>query len=271
MHCASCASIITRKLKKLPGIQDVSVNVGTEAATITYDPGQISVGQMNKEIGKLGYTLMEVGREENTHVMPDGTVMGSSQHAEHVGLHQTKAAKLTELASQKRNVLFTLPFSILMFALTLWDLGVAAFSGVPKNPVPMEILNPLLLLIATPILLFPGRIFLEGVIRFIKYRVANMDTLVGIGTLAAYVYSAFVTLFPVNASRLGFPINTYFDVTIVIIGFILFGKYLEARSKLKTGEAIEFQSSTSSSGISSLFILEKKFPSMGSLFLVALQ
>src|SRR5258708_6808508 len=239
MHCASCASIISRKLKKLPGIEDVSVNVGTEKATVKYDVSKVSIPSMNDEIGKLGYMLSEPMDHEAEHVMPDGTVMSGMDHRAHLGLDQSKEEKLKELDVQKPNVILTLPFSILMFALTFWDMVIAGFPNFPKNPIPMGILNPVLLVIATPILFFSGRIFLDGVIRFLKYRVANMDTLVGIGTLAAYTYSTFVTLFPSFAMSLGFPINTYFDVTIVIIGFILFGKYLEARSKLKTGEAIE--------------------------------
>ncbi|HRN70104.1 MAG TPA: copper-translocating P-type ATPase, partial [Candidatus Woesebacteria bacterium] len=84
-----------------------------------------------------------------------------------------------------------------------------------------------------------GRPFINGVVRFIKYRAANMDTLVGIGTLVAYFYSSIMLLFPEIKSLLNAPEGLYYDVTIVVIGFITLGKYLEAKSKLKTGEAIE--------------------------------
>lgn len=235
MDCASCANIISRKLKKIPGISDVSINFATETANVAYDSKMVSIPRMNGEIEKLGYTLSS----KRAHVMPGGEVMSGADHAAHLGLGETKEEKLKELEGQKKLLQFTLPVSVFMFALTLWDLLSAGVSNFPRNPIPMGVLNPLLLLIATPVLFISGRIFLLGVIRFIRYGAANMDTLVGIGTLAAYVYSTFVTLFPNLAMSLGFPISTYFDVTVVIIGFILLGKYLEARSKLKTGEAIE--------------------------------
>jgi Cu2+-exporting ATPase/Cu+-exporting ATPase len=243
MHCASCASIITRKVKKLSGVSNISVNVGTEKAKIVYDPSMVSIDQMNEEIEKLGYKFQAIDHMSEGvghHVMPDGTVMSESMHAEHLGLHQTKEKKLEELAQQKNLVEFTLPISLFMFILTFWDIALALIPSFPKNPIPMNVLNVLMLMIASVVLFGPsGKIFIEGVIRFIRYRVANMDTLVGIGTLASYSYSAFITLLPSTARQFGFPMHTYFDVAIVIIGFILFGKYLEAKSKLQTGEAIE--------------------------------
>ncbi|MEP7166732.1 MAG: heavy metal translocating P-type ATPase [Candidatus Woesebacteria bacterium] len=242
MHCASCANIITRKIKKLSGIKNIQINIGTEKATVTYDPHHVSVVQMNEEIGKLGYSLdqeiSEIGKSK--HVMPDGSVMSGMDHSEHMGIGQSKEKKLQELAHQKRLIQFVLPISLLMFAITFWDIARSLSPLVPENPIPMPIFNLILLVITIPILFGPsGRIFIQGVIRFIKYRVANMDTLVGIGTLSAFFYSAFVTLFPSLAMSLSIPVHTYFDVAIVIIGFILFGKYLETKSKLQTGEAIE--------------------------------
>lgn len=239
MHCASCANIISRKLGKLEGVADVQVNFATETAKISYDSEHVDVPAMNAEIGKLGYELTEPMEKTATHVMPGGEVMTESEHAAHLGLNQTKDEKLKELEKQKEIVQFTLPISLFMFALSLWDIASASIPNFPMNAVPISIMNPLLLLVATPVLFISGRVFLEGVVRFIRYHVANMDTLVGIGTLSAYLYSAFVTLFPQLAKAFGFPIHTYFDVAVVIIGFILLGKYLEARSKLKTGEAIE--------------------------------
>lgn len=220
MHCASCASVITRKVKKIPGIDDISVNLGTEKATVSYDPNSVSVKEMNTEIGKLGYQF-EI-QEEIHQIIPEGKVW-----------------KLEELEKQKKLVEFTLPLALAMFVLTFWDIASAVSRNFPVFPIPMDILNPILLLITIPVLFWAGKQFIQGVVRFATYRVANMDTLVGIGTLAAFGYSTLVTLFPQVAIQFGFPINTYYDVSIVIIGFILFGKYLEAKSKLQTGEAIE--------------------------------
>lgn len=97
-------------------------------------------------------------------------------------------------------------------------------------PLPMMILNPLYLLLASAALLIYGRQFLSAIPIFVRRGKANMDTLIGIGTLTAYIYSLYNFIAEKQAD--------YFETVIVIIGFILFGKYLEDRSKAKTGEAI---------------------------------
>src|SRR3989338_11522677 len=92
---------------------------------------------------------------------------------------------------------------------------------------------------ATYMLFVVCKPYLMGFYRFLRYGKANMDTLIGIGTSAAYLYSVAVTVF---AEQLKIYINvseTYFDVTIIVIAFIMLLKYLESRSKLKTGDAIE--------------------------------
>jgi Cu2+-exporting ATPase/Cu+-exporting ATPase len=103
----------------------------------------------------------------------------------------------------------------------------------------MHVLNRIFFIFATPILFWIGQPYLLGMLRFFRYRIANMDSLVGIGTSVAYLYSSILLLFPEINQLLRAPEGLYFDVTIVVIGFITFGKYLEASSKLKTGEAIE--------------------------------
>jgi Cu2+-exporting ATPase/Cu+-exporting ATPase len=103
----------------------------------------------------------------------------------------------------------------------------------------MSLFNIISMILATISLFWIGKPYLLGVLRFLRYRVANMDTLIGLGTFVAYVYSMFITLVPSLANLLNVPDYTYFDITIVVIGFITFGKYLEIRSKQKTGDAIE--------------------------------
>jgi Cu+-exporting ATPase len=185
MHCASCASLIKRKLEKLDGVESCVVNFGTEKANISYDSDKVNIMDMNKEIDKLGYSLHES--------------------------HETE--KLIELSKLKQHVQIILPMVAISIFLMFWNI---------------EFLHHLMPIFATYALFVIGVPYLEGVLRFIKYRVANMDSLVGIGTLSAYLYSLIS-----NSSQ------NYYDVVIVVIGFITLGKFLEAQSKLKTGEAIE--------------------------------
>jgi len=187
MHCASCASIIKRKLIKLPGIESAEVNLATETAEITTSK-DIPLTTLNTAISQLGYELRDSSSRAKSRDLDSSTMVGMT--------------KLAELASLKLKTLLTLPFSIIIFVAMIWSLFFPL-------PISMMVFNSISFILATPILFWVGQPYLQGVIRFIRYHVANMDTLVGIGTSVAYIYSV-----------------------------ILFGKYLEARSKLKTGDAI---------------------------------
>lgn len=246
MHCASCSSLITRKLKKMAGVESCEVNVGTEQAALVYDSEQISVTDMNEEINKLGYRLIDrqpMPTKAQNHNHSEHTAHSSMSsgidHSQHLGLNQSKEEKIEELAQLKEKVDFVLPITLLVFILMMWDISSQFIPVIPRLPIPMMLFNSLSFLLATVVLFWVGNQFLDGVKRFAVHRVANMDTLVGIGTLTAYIYSALVFLVPPINTLLQAPDYTYFDVTIVVIGFVIYGKYLEARSKLKTGEAIE--------------------------------
>jgi Cu2+-exporting ATPase/Cu+-exporting ATPase len=221
MHCASCAAIITKKVSKLPSVTSVSVNYGNEKAKIDFDPNVVPLTTLNEEIEKLGYSLV------------DESVTNGGGH-DHAAM--MKGSPLNEL---KEKTHFILPVTLAVFVLMMWDILARTTTLVPNLPIPMTLFNTLSMVIATVALFWVGKPYLEGVVRFVRHGIANMDTLIGIGTSVAYVYSVAVTLFPQFRELLSLPEYTYFDVTIVVIGFITLGKYLEARSKEKTGDAIE--------------------------------
>jgi Cu2+-exporting ATPase/Cu+-exporting ATPase len=241
MHCASCAAIISKKVSKLEGVKSVDVNFATEKAHVDLDESKTSLEKINKTIGELGYTMSPIG-DHAEHDMSKMTKveMSNMDHADH---HEEdllpKAEKEKYLLKERTKVRFVMPIAGAIFLLMIWDILSKAFTVLPEVPVGMETLNTVLMLVATVVMFWIGRPFINGVGRFVKYRVANMDTLIGIGTLSAYIYSTAVTLFPAIRESLKVPEYTYFDVTIVVIGFVTFGKYLEARSRQRTGEAIE--------------------------------
>ena len=150
-----------------------------------------------------------------------------------------KAEKLAELEKLRQKTYFVMPIAIVVFILMIWDLLFRQFGILRELPLSMMAFNRLSFILAIPIMFWVGQPYIQGFLRFLKYRVANMDTLIGIGTLVAFTYSSILLLFPEINSVLKAPEGLYFDVTIVVIGFITFGKFLEANSKLKTGEAIE--------------------------------
>ncbi|MEP7103283.1 MAG: heavy metal translocating P-type ATPase [Candidatus Dojkabacteria bacterium] len=255
MDCASCSITIEKTLKKIDGVINCEVNYGNEKAKIEFDSTKTSIEQMSKKIEPLGYSLIKNTSQDHSkhamHKMSDGAMMmdhemkGSDEdmsgmdHSEHLGLNQSKEDKLKELAQQKNKVTFIMPITIVVFLFMIWQILSQAISDLPKFFIADEIYNPILLIISTITLFWIGYPFLKEILIFIKYRVSTMYTLVGIGTLTAYVYSTFVVLLPKLVENLGLPMHTYFDVTIVVVGFVYYGKYLETKSKLQTGEAIE--------------------------------
>ncbi|MDQ5962257.1 MAG: P-type Cu+ transporter [Patescibacteria group bacterium] len=222
MHCASCASVITKKISKIPGVFNVSVNYGNEKARIDFDPKQATPALFNDVVKELGYTLTS----ENM----------SSEKMEDAHDHMGKENYLEELESK---VAFIFPVSIVIFIAMMWDIAARTFAWIPNLPIPMELFNLISMIVATLAVFWVGQPYLAGVLRFVKYGTANMDTLIGIGTLTAYLYSTVITLLPQVRILIQAPEYTYFDVAIVVIGFVTLGKYLEVRSKKKTGDAIE--------------------------------
>lgn len=231
MHCASCASVIEKKLKKVEGVQLVEVNYGTEAAKISYDEAKTSPEHLSEKIAPLGYTL----------VMPSAADMDMSagEHAEHTGLNQTKVEKLAEIALMRRKVFSALPLAALSAFFMAWDI-FTQFGVLSEMPAPVERFFTFALpLMATYIIFAIGRPYLLGLYRFLRHGAANMDTLIGLGTSAAYLYSLAVSVFGETLRPFIASDATYYDVTIIVITFITLGKYLEARAKVKTGDAIE--------------------------------
>lgn len=227
MHCASCANIIKRKLEKLDGVDSCAVNFGTEKAEVAFDATKVGLPQMNEQIAKLGYTLN------------DTEVIKAPEQSQITSENQAKEQKLKELEEMRQKTVFVMPIATAVFVLMLWEILSHQVAFLPSFPLSMDAFNRASFILATPVMFWIGKPFIEGVVRFIKYRAANMDTLVGIGTLIAYFYSSIMLLFPEIRMLLNAPEGLYYDVTIVVIGFITLGKYLEAKSKLKTGEAIE--------------------------------
>ena len=226
MHCASCSAIVTKKLSKVEGVHQVNVNLATEKATLEFDGNALTLEALNEVVNKYGYFLeVEPSPAALRAAAPDST--------------RKREEKERELHTQLRKVQFALPVALVVFLLMMWDIGSMVFHALPHLPISMELLNILLLLISTWMVFRTGAPFLHGIVMFFRSGAASMDTLIGIGTVTAWLYSALITLIPAVKAFLHAPDSTYFDVTIVVIGFVLLGKYLEARSKMKTGEAIE--------------------------------
>ncbi len=226
MHCASCSANIERTFKKVNGVKSTEVNYGTETAKVTFDPTQTTPEQLSAKIQPMGYSL----------VIPKAV---TSDHSQHTGMSQSKAEKLAEISEMRRLIISLTPLAVFSIVIMTWDI-LSLTKVVPEMPYTFsEFVHHLLPILATYALFVGGKPYLKGLYAFLRHGQANMDTLIGLGTVVAFFYSFVVTAFEdLLAPYLNVDHN-YYDVTIVVITFITLGKYLEARAKLKTGAAIE--------------------------------
>ncbi len=209
MHCASCVKVTERALSQVPGVESAIVNLATEQATITYDSNVATPSQFAQAIAKTGYTL-ELNRES-----PD----------------TIRTQKTQELTNLRTQVIISLSLGFLI----LWG----SFPGLIST-APSFLTNFYLQwLLATPIQFWAGLKFYQAALPALKNRNANMDTLVVIGTTVAYFYSVFVVLFPQVLTNLDMEVMPYFDVSSLVIGLILLGRYFESQAKAGTSDAIK--------------------------------
>ena len=198
MHCQSCVTILDRALNKEKGVSSANINFSTEKAAIEFDETQTSEEKLVQTIKNKGY-------------------QGRLIHKDEINL-ETKKQK-EELKKLKFKVILSAIFAIPAFILGMFFM---------KNPVPFQ--DYIMWVLATPIQFYIGKQFYQGTWAALKNKTANMDTLIALGTSAAYFYSVYVVL-----SGTG---HQYFEASAVLITLVMFGKYLEAVAKGKTSEAI---------------------------------
>ncbi|MFA6300758.1 MAG: heavy metal translocating P-type ATPase [Candidatus Paceibacterota bacterium] len=235
MHCASCANIVERTIKKIDGVESISVNNGNENASISFDENKTNKELFNKKLEPLGYALHDV----HSTMSAEETGMGEDEHRVHLGLSQSKDEKLAELKDMRKKIISVIPLAGISILVMGWDI-LASFNLVSEmSPVLGKFFYYLFPLMAVYTFFAVGGPYLMGIYRFARYGKANMDTLVGMGTGVAFLYSFIVTAFGGALGPYINTANTYYDVTIIVLAFITIGKFLEIKSKLKTGEAVE--------------------------------
>ena len=199
MHCASCSLIITRALKKVDGIKDATVNYSTEKADVEYDSVKINEERIISEIKKKGYGAYPL---------------------QNVDYKAQKKEKEKELSKLKFKVIFSAILAVPALILGMFFM---------KSPIPFQ--DYILWILATPIQFYIGSTFYKGAWAALKNKTANMDTLIALGTSAAYFYSIYAIFFTTSGHQ-------YFETSAVLITLVLLGKYLEAVAKGKTSQAI---------------------------------
>ncbi|MCS7091905.1 MAG: copper-translocating P-type ATPase [Patescibacteria group bacterium] len=216
------------------------VNYATEKAKISFDPREVNPQKLSEKIEPFGYSLIipdvPIALKESSR---QANVFATNNHRDCAVMEKSKQEKLKELANMRMNAIVVIPIAIFSIIFMTWDI-FAQFGLISKMPQTVyKFVHHLLPILATYMLFVIGKPYLLGLYRFLRYGKANMDSLVGIGTFTAFLYSFIVSAFEESLKQFVNIENTYYDVTIVVIAFITFGKYLEAKAKIKTGDAIE--------------------------------
>ncbi len=278
MHCASCASTIEKTLRKVEGVKEANVNFASEKAYVSYDTGKAAEATLVSAIREAGYDTapkgegvsLKVGGMDSQHcaIIVEGAVrklqgvtkaetsfangkaiveFDSSkvsterimQAITDVGYYpelwkeEARDEKDTEIREYKKKTTiagaFALPLGYLAMA-SSFNLPVPHFSSIVGAGIQLAL--------ATPVIIVSRDFYVRGLKAVVKSKSANMDTLVAIGTGAAYAYSLAITLLIFLGAQYGYH-DLYFETAALLLFFILLGKTLEAKAKGQTSEAIK--------------------------------
>ncbi|NMB70283.1 copper-translocating P-type ATPase [candidate division WWE3 bacterium] len=219
MHCASCALLIERSVKKVAGVKEANVNFAAEKASVYVDDTFVDSEPLIKAVEKAGYkaALSSANHEETTH----------KQH-EHLK---------TKFYSFVSSALLSLPMAYFM----LFDF----FMFIPGRSFLLPYVGIISLILTTPVQFYIGRGFYKGMWAALRMGTFNMDSLIAIGTSVAYFYSVINyflyfqntgSLFGTNGNKIP---ELYFETAAFLITFVILGKYLESKAKGKTSDAIK--------------------------------
>jgi len=213
MTCAACANRIEKGLAKLPGVTGVSVNFALESARVEFNPGTVSIGDMQSKVKQLGYQALVRQDDENA-----------------------EARRAKETRKQLNKLIFSAVLSLPL----LWTM-VAHFSFTSWIYLPKLFMEPWFqLLLATPVQFYVGKQFYVGAFKALRSGSANMDVLVALGTSAAYFYSLYLTIdWYVASGMQHHGPALYYETSAILITLVIMGKLLESRAKGRTSEAIK--------------------------------
>ncbi|MFH0823274.1 MAG: heavy metal translocating P-type ATPase, partial [Pseudomonadota bacterium] len=213
MSCAACVRRVENTLKSVAGVEEASVNLATSKAMVSYDPSVTALPELKNALDEAGYQFLGVSGE--------------------TGEDPLEAARKAELRDLKIKLAVGIVLSVLIHAGSMPDL----FPFL--RTIPERILLPLLFIMATPVVLWVGDRFLIGAYKAARQKTSDMNTLVAVGSLSAYLYSTAVMVFPGFFASAGVAPHVYFDGAAMIVTLILLGRFLEARAKNKTSSAIK--------------------------------
>jgi Cu+-exporting ATPase len=208
LHCAACVARVERALTAAPGVELALVNLATRRAKVRFNPKATNLAALKEAVAAAGYEVEQAARGEPPPPTPE-----------------------VEVREFRNRFLVALGLSV-----PVWLFMVPHLSG--RLGLSPRGLAFILLIFSTPVMFYSGRSFFAGALNAARHFSTNMDTLVALGTSAAYFYSAWVTVFPGTVAAPGHFPAVYYDTAVMIITFILLGRYLEARTRGRASQAI---------------------------------
>ena len=206
MTCAACVSHVEKALRDVDGVESSAVNLATERAAVQYSANLADIEDLRAAVEDAGYSVLGVGGDEE--------ITGNPRQIADL---RTKAT-----------------FSIAVAAFIMALMAIPAVRDI----LPFRI-DILLFVLTTPVQFWAGKRFYDGAWSALKHGTSNMNTLIAVGTSVAFGYSAAVTVFHDRWIFAHYDAATFFETSAAIIGLVLLGRYLEARAKGKTSEAIK--------------------------------
>jgi len=218
MSCASCARNIEEAIRGVPGVEESSVNFGAEQATVTYDARRTNLEKIQEAVEEAGYSAYSLQDQE---------MITGEDDAE-------KAARQAESRDLRRKILTGAVISVVLIIGSLDHM-----LGMSLPFIPTLLKNTWFQLVLTaPVQFWCGYGFYINTWKAFKRHAATMDTLIALGTSAAYFYSVFATLFPRFFVNQGLMPEVYYETAAVVITLILLGCWLENRARGQTSDAI---------------------------------
>ena len=219
MTCSACVSHVEGALRGVPGVTSAAVNLATEKATVNFVPGLAGITELRRAVEDYGYRIEGV----------EGEYRDSTGEIE-------RLSRTEEIRYFRNRCIFAVSVGVLLL--------LGGFHALPWAPalLNLEYYPWLVWALATPVQFWAGWSFYTSGFTALRHGTANMHTLVALGSSVAYGYSAVVTvlgsLAPEILARGGIGPGVYFDTAALIIGLILLGRFLEARARGQTSEAI---------------------------------
>lgn len=222
MTCATCERNVNRALKKPDGVLDVSVNLATERAVVTYLPGVTSRRDLVAAVEAAGYGVIDITNTEAPEDAEQAAREAEIQHQKRLVIIGAVFSIPLVILGMTRHFMHSVPFLMESFPWLMQDYWLFVFAAL-----------------ATPVQFIVGKQYLVGAYKSLRNGTANMDVLVAMGTLAAYGYGLIVLAGIIFDFSDVVGKDDYFETAAVILTLITLGKLLEARAKGRTSEAIK--------------------------------